>query len=104
MQQRPFTLASGIALIVLGAGPSWAGCLPHPHAGFGVAATKASAEKRAILNWCGAVRRHDGDRWTYYGLDGSAPTCRRTGSLWSCAARAQPCRPSSGGTRNFCVI
>jgi hypothetical protein len=105
MRKGTLALASTLVIVLTtDASPASAGCLPHQHAGKASAATKAGAERLAILDWCRAVRQHDGDRWTYFGLAGSVPKCEAAGTLWRCTAMAQPCRPSSGGTRNHCVV
>jgi hypothetical protein len=105
MRKGTLAIASTLVIVLTAdAAPASAGCLPHQHAGKASATTKAAAERVAILDWCRAVRHHDGDRWTYFGLAGSVPKCEAAGTSWHCTATAQPCRPSSGGTRNRCVV
>lgn len=65
----------------------------HFHNGDGTGATRAQAERAAILSWSEFTAWEYGTPWGRYSIAVSKKmSCSESGS-WSCAVEARPCRP-----------
>jgi len=65
----------------------------HFHFGVGEAAKKRLARKNAIADWRGFAAWEYGTDWGSFRRAASrAVRCKRASGLWTCSARARPCK------------
>ena len=108
-------LVAASALVLTGAGPSFAQSLSdlhsqrveggrvcmsdHFHHGSSSGQpNRAAAERSAIENWSGFTAWEYGNNWGSWRIAGSRKVeCSQSGSGWACSVEARPCRPQIGG-------
>lgn len=86
------SLAAAITSLALIAPAQAYQCKHVPRTASGAAFLKATAQAKAVSGWSSNVKSSLGLSWSVWNIaEAKSVSCSRTGSKWTCQAKAKPC-------------